>query len=373
MSSYHFELKSFSRSRGDSAVEKAAYRTGLSLVDDRLGERFDHSRRTRSGDIVATGIIVAGRLPKAADGIDTEELWNAAEAAEVRKNSMVAREVVIALPHELSEHGRELLTRNFATDLSKRYGVAVEFAIHRPSKVGDNRNHHAHVMFTTRRVELANGELRFGEKTRQLDVKETSRVEVAALREGWAEMQNAALARAGSKETVSAKSHRALGIPRKPGRHLGPARAAMERKRIPAASRQPVGARQLVSGPEVGRMASISLPEAPAAPRKPIGPIRSGDPNGIFDHIRHQEAADAVTWLALKDEGRAAAWRKRYGRTTSESDRLKTWWLNLAIEAREKLASWVEKRRQKLSTREGPAQRPGFPPTRANKPDVPGR
>lgn len=372
MSSYHFELKSFSRSRGDSAVEKAAYRTGLSLVDDRLGERFDHSRRTRSGDIVATGIIVAGRLPKPEDGIDTEELWNAAEAAEGRKNSMVAREVVIALPHELSDHERELLTRRFASEISKRYGVAVQFAIHRPSKVGDNRNHHAHVMFTTRRVELANGELRFGAKTRQLDVKETSRVEVAALREGWAEMQNAALARAGSKETVSAKSHRARGISQKPGRHLGPARAAMERKRMPTAARQPVGVRRLAGGPEIDRMASIGLPEAPAAPRKPIGTIRSADPNGIFDHIRHQEAADAVSWLALKNEDRAAAWRKRYGRTASESDRLKTWWLTLALEARKKLTSWVQERRLKI-LREGPAQKPGSPPARANKPDVPGR
>ncbi|SFD79085.1 MobA/MobL family protein [Bosea sp. CRIB-10] len=357
MSSYHFEMKSFSRSRGESAVEKAAYRTGLSLVDDRLGERFDHSRRTRSGDIVATGIIVAGRLPKPEDGIDTEELWNAAEAAEVRKNSMVAREVVIALPHELSERGREMLTRNFASDLSKRYGVAVQFAIHRPSKVGDNRNHHAHVMFTTRRVELANGELRFGAKTRQLDVKETSRIEVAALREGWAEMQNAALVRAGSKETVSAKSHRARGIARMPTKHLGPARAAMERKRLQATARQPLEARRLAEAPEIGRTASTGLPEAPATPKKPIGEIGAG-PQALFDHIRHQEAADAVSWLALENEDRAAAWRKRYGRTAFESDRLKAWWRTLALEARKKLTAWVQDRRRNPA-REGPAPAAG--------------
>ena len=200
---------------------------------------------------------------------------------------MVAREVVIALPHELSERGREMLTRNFASDLSKRYGVAVQFAIHRPSKVGDNRNHHAHVMFTTRRVELANGELRFGAKTRQLDVKETSRIEVAALREGWAEMQNAALVRAGSKETVSAKSHRARGIARMPTKHLGPARAAMERKRLQATARQPLEARRLAEAPEIGRTASTGLPEAPATPKKPIGEIGAGPrPSSITSATR---------------------------------------------------------------------------------------
>lgn len=33
-----------------------------------------------------------------------------------------------------------------------RYGVAFDLAIHRPDRKGDQRNHHAHILFTTRRT-----------------------------------------------------------------------------------------------------------------------------------------------------------------------------------------------------------------------------
>ena len=51
-------------------------------------------------------------------------LWDEAEKAERRKNSVVAREVLIALPHELSKADRIALTRALASWLVSRYGVA---------------------------------------------------------------------------------------------------------------------------------------------------------------------------------------------------------------------------------------------------------
>lgn len=357
MSLYRFELKVFSRSRGESAVMKAAYRTGSNLVDARTGERFNYSHRGRGGDIVASGIFVAGRQPRAADCIDTEDLWNSAEAAERRKDSCVAREIIVALPHEISDRERELLTRSFTLELSKRYGVAAEFAIHRPGKAGDDRNHHAHVMFTTRRVALAAGELQFGAKTLELDDRKTGAGEVTGLRTVWETMHNRALSLAGSKERVSAKSLAAQGIARKPGRHLGPVQAAMARKRAAQAAREPLQARRLGEGPEIGLPASTGLPEAPALPAKPIGTIKAGEPNAIFDHIRRDEAADAVSWLRLEYDERedgAAAWRKRYGRSALEVSRLAAWWRTLTLENRNKLVAWVRKRAQAWG-REGPA------------------
>ena len=41
-------------------------------------------------------------------------LWNTAEKAETRKNSRVAREVILALPHELSDADRHSLCRDMA-------------------------------------------------------------------------------------------------------------------------------------------------------------------------------------------------------------------------------------------------------------------
>ena len=59
---------------------------------------------------------------------DRSTLWNAAEAAEKRKDARVAREIEVALPHELTADQRLELTREFAQGLADRYGVAVDFA-----------------------------------------------------------------------------------------------------------------------------------------------------------------------------------------------------------------------------------------------------
>jgi ATP-dependent exoDNAse (exonuclease V) alpha subunit len=83
-----------------------------------------------------------------------EELWNAAERAKNRTNSRVAREYEIALPHELGRSERLELVRSFAHELANRYGVAVDFSIHKPHRKGDTRNHHAHVLTTMRVIEV---------------------------------------------------------------------------------------------------------------------------------------------------------------------------------------------------------------------------
>lgn len=72
--------------------------------------------------------------------------------AENRKDARVAREFEVALPHELSSEQRISLTREFAQELANRHGAAVDFAVHQPHSPSDVRNHHAHIMMTTRQV-----------------------------------------------------------------------------------------------------------------------------------------------------------------------------------------------------------------------------
>src|SRR3546814_2265883 len=90
---------------------------------------------------------------------DRERLWNAAELAETRKNATVAREYEIALPVELSADERRELALDLAREISERHGVAVDVAIHAPGREGDHRNHHAHLLTTTRRSEEHTSEL----------------------------------------------------------------------------------------------------------------------------------------------------------------------------------------------------------------------
>ena len=133
---------------------------------------------------------------------DRAALWNAAEAAEVRGNAVVAREWELALPAEIGADARRKIATAFARALVDRYGVAADVAIHAPHREGDDRNHHAHVLTTTRVV----GQDGLGKKTRVLDAAQTGGPEIEAMRGVWAELQNAALERAGPKRV----DHRSL-------------------------------------------------------------------------------------------------------------------------------------------------------------------
>ena len=219
MAVYHLSVKTIGRSAGRSATAAAAYRSGVEITDERTGEVHDYSRK--SGVESATLV-----LPKDAPEWATHRavLWNAAEQSETRKNSTVAREFEIALPSELSTEERQKLAHAFAREIVARHGCAADVAIHTPGREGDNRNHHAHILCTTRRL-TPDG---FGEKCRELDDRKTKAVD--QWRERFAELQNEHLERAGVAERVDHRSLKAQGIEREPTQHLGPAATGYERR-----------------------------------------------------------------------------------------------------------------------------------------------
>ena len=158
-------------------------------------------------------------LPAGAPTMTTAELWNKAEFAESRKNSTVARELLVALPHELTTKQRRELVDAIAASMVGHYGVAVEASIHKPGKEGDERNHHAHMMFTTRRMD-ASGQL--GEKTRELDVLPRGSAEVMWIRFMVEEHTNQALERAGLDERVDWRSWAARAAAARAEFDIGP-------------------------------------------------------------------------------------------------------------------------------------------------------
>lgn len=219
MAIYHLSVKTISRSAGRTATAAAAYRAAVAITDMRTGEYHDY-RRKRGVELVQLVLPMAAP----AWATDRAALWNAAEVAETRKNSTVAREFEIALPSELTETERQRLALDFAREIVERHGCAVDVAVHGPGKDGDERNHHAHILCTTRRL----GPGGFGEKTRELDDKKTG--EVDYWRERFARLQNERLREAGRVEHVDHRSLEAQGIDRAPTHHLGPAASAFERR-----------------------------------------------------------------------------------------------------------------------------------------------
>jgi len=95
MAIYHLSVKAISRSAGRSVVAAAAYRSGVALTDERQGIAHDYTRK--QGVAAAFVVVPEG----AAWALDRDRLWNAAEAAEKRKDAKTGREYELALPAEL--------------------------------------------------------------------------------------------------------------------------------------------------------------------------------------------------------------------------------------------------------------------------------
>ena len=188
----HISCKTVSHATGRTAPAAAAYRAGDRLKNEMDGRTHDYSRRA---GVLHAEIIVPDGTPMPT----RQEIWNAAEIADKRKNSTVAREWEIALPSELSEQERRALALAFGRWLCAEYGVVADVAVHAPNAKGDQRNHHAHILTTTRTWD---GKL--GAKTRIFDAKETGAKEVAKVRAKWEQLCNRSLALAGRAERISA-------------------------------------------------------------------------------------------------------------------------------------------------------------------------
>lgn len=251
MASYHFAAQIISRGKGRSAIAAAAYRAGARLENQATGHVSDYSRRHG----IAHAEIMA---PEGADARlnDRAFLWNHVEAIEKRKDAQLAREINMALPHELDDAGRLALVRAYVADQFVARGMVADFAIHKPvpEKGDDPRNHHAHIMLTLRQVDVDTG-LFFRTKTREWNADAM----LVHWRGAWAVYQNAALARqnvntrvdhrtlkAQRADAVRAGDHaQARGLDRKPEIHVGPqARAAARRGYKPRSREREVNLRQ---------------------------------------------------------------------------------------------------------------------------------
>jgi hypothetical protein len=262
MASYHFSAQPVKRSEGRSAVAMAAYRAGERLKDERRGVDVDFRRRR---GVVHTEIVAP---PGAARWLlDRSTLWNGVERMEKRHDAQLAREINVALPHELSAAERLELVRAFVQEQFVARGMVADIALHVPvvEKGDDPRNFHAHVMLTLRQAGPT-GLRRV--KTREWN---SDRM-LAQWRQAWSRHQNAALARRGHVQRVD---HRSLAVQREnavargdrakaatlhrlPEVHVGPkarkaSRNATPRSKPKVLGRRRKGGKRLVAYEEIDR------------------------------------------------------------------------------------------------------------------------
>lgn len=237
MAIYHAHIKNFSRGKGESATAAAAYRAGIDIQD--TGTRILHQYSRRKG-VISYHMLAPAGAPMWCS--DPAAFFDACERWESRSNAIVARELEVSLPHEMTREQRQALALSLGQLLVDRYQVVVLAALHAPSSTGDDRNFHVHLLMSSRRVGVDGLGARAGS---ELDAREgRGNREVHAVRALVSEAINRALVSAGVAEKVDHRSLRtqaiaaavvgdmrtALELSRRPTRHIGKAITAALRR-----------------------------------------------------------------------------------------------------------------------------------------------
>ena len=198
--------------------------------------------------------------------LDRQSLWNEVERVEKRVNSNLAREFEIAFPHELNAEQRQEMLDELCQKIVDRHNVVVDAVIHAPHTKGgtDERNYHAHIMFTGRQLDRKTGDFA---KNRNRDFnKGKSSETVTQWRKDFADIVNRQLERIGCDERVSHLSYKDLKYDLEPTIHEGAKVTELRRQGIDTeislandAIRERNAERQLIKGLEQEIIATEQL------------------------------------------------------------------------------------------------------------------
>lgn len=155
-----------------------------------------------------------------------------------RANARLYREIVVALPRELSgDRQLELVTKWTESELGKSHPYTI--AVHSPLALDGKPNVHAHIMFSDRTLDEVERDPKLffkrantkkpelGGAAKDKDWKRKQKV--VELRQSWEKAHNLALERAGvgREAAISMKSLKDQGIDRLPEPKLGVRQSAM--------------------------------------------------------------------------------------------------------------------------------------------------
>ncbi|AGS26458.1 Ti-type conjugative transfer relaxase TraA [Rhizobium etli] len=238
-----------SRGAGRSIVSAAAYRHRTRMMDEQAGTSFSY--RGGAGELMHEELALPDEIPdwlrSAISGQSvsnaSEVFWNAVDAFETRGDAQLARELIIALPEELTRAENIALVREFVRDNLTSKGMIADWVYH--DKDG---NPHIHLMTTLRpltedgfgrkKVPVLGGDgkpLRVVTPDRPngkivYKVWAGDKETLKAWKIAWAETANRHLALAGHEIRLDGRSYAEQGLDGIAQKHLGPEKAALARK-----------------------------------------------------------------------------------------------------------------------------------------------
>ena len=141
MNFFHLQAKVISRGSGRSVIAAAAYASCSKLYNDYDGLTHDY---TKKQGCVYSEIFLPKYAPP--EWKNRQTLWDAVETIEKTKDRRLARELIVALPKELSLFAWMLMLGKFVREQGTELGMCADVNIHDT----DGHNPHAHILLTMR-------------------------------------------------------------------------------------------------------------------------------------------------------------------------------------------------------------------------------
>jgi len=139
----------------------AAYRSGDKLYSFKDGETKSYKKREVEPE---SFILKPDNAPDWT--LERERLWNEVEAFENRDNAQISRNILIALPNDMTHEQQRETTEKYIQNNFVDDGMVADVSIHRD----DTNNPHAHIMLTVRAFdEHGNWERRKSKRVPVLD------------------------------------------------------------------------------------------------------------------------------------------------------------------------------------------------------------
>jgi MobA/MobL family len=218
MAIFYFNAQAISRSSGKNACRAAAYNARTKIVDKKTQKSYDYSNRTD----LSHSLIITPQIDDLNFKIDRAALWNLVEAGEKRPDAQLARSLVLALPTEIDNQAKWLLTQKFVRDNFTSQGMIADVNIHDIN----SHNPHVHILLTMRDINevTPSGEVVFGLKNRAWNDKKL----LESQKESWANTVNQYLELAQVPDRID---HR-TPIDRVPQIHIGTTAWEMEKRGV---------------------------------------------------------------------------------------------------------------------------------------------
>jgi len=181
MAIHFLQVNIIKRSKQQSALAKSAYITRGVHYDELSGQTYDYRYR---GNAFHSEILIPAGSPLWLIDVSQsyEKLWTLAERFEKRRDAQIAREYVVAFPHELPLDQLKKLAPEWILKTFVSKGMVASYSIHAPNPGGDSRNIHMHVMVTMRQI----GPEGFLQKERQWNDKKY----LFEVRKSWMDCAN---------------------------------------------------------------------------------------------------------------------------------------------------------------------------------------